>query len=73
MSAQSDVDAAVVALDGFFTQFASVAEEIKAAEQSVDTSKLDAIVQQVPAMTSTLNSLVPGTATTATTTTTSTS
>jgi uncharacterized protein YoxC len=60
MSAQSDVDAAVAALNEFLSD---VAEQITADGTPVDTSALNAVIAQVPAVQEALDALAPATTT----------
>jgi hypothetical protein len=76
MAGQASIDNAVDVLDPFFSNLVTVIGEVKAelaSGQAVDTSKLDAIVAQVPGIQTQVDALVPSSpGTTATTSTTAT-
>jgi predicted RNA-binding Zn ribbon-like protein len=59
MSAQSDVDAAVAALQSFLADVAVAVQDIKAelSGSAVDTSALDSVVAQLPAVQASLDAL----------------
>jgi ubiquinone biosynthesis protein UbiJ len=66
MTAQSDVDAAVAALNSFLSDVATQVTDIAAALAAgggtpVDTTALNAVIAQVPAVQAALDALVPAT------------
>jgi|HubBroStandDraft_5_1064220.scaffolds.fasta_scaffold07161_4 DNA-binding FrmR family transcriptional regulator len=67
MSAQSDVDAAVAALNEFLSdvaeQITAIQAELTADGTPVDTSALNAVIAQVPAVQEALDALAPATTT----------
>jgi hypothetical protein len=68
MSAQGDINQAVQVLNALFTDTAKVIAELQAGDGVVDTSKLNAIIAQVPAVQSALNGLAGTPASTSTST-----
>jgi len=72
MTAQQDIDNAVTILDAFLARVDQAAAQVENQGGVVDTSQLNAVVAQVPAVEAALNAAVPPPATTGTVTTTAT-
>jgi outer membrane murein-binding lipoprotein Lpp len=67
MSAQGDINAAVTALNAFFTDLSDVIGELQNGDGTVNTAQLNQVIGQVPALQAAVNALVTTSGTTTST------